>query len=161
MAPSISRSFETDGGETLTRSRDRARTQALGLGSRLLADTFAPSGSAHERASFAAFQRNSASAEIAADLLELTSRPMFARRWPTCSCRRSSSIAGATAESGLPPRGAAGGAHPERRARRARGDAHLPRQAIVTTCSPRSCAGCQSSVRSPKKSPNHRDVFAD
>jgi hypothetical protein len=38
----------------------------------MLADTFAPRGSAHERASFAAFQRNSARAEMAADLLELT-----------------------------------------------------------------------------------------
>jgi pimeloyl-ACP methyl ester carboxylesterase/DNA-binding CsgD family transcriptional regulator len=43
-----------------------------GLGSRMLADTFTPSGTADERASFAAFQRNSASAEMAADLLELT-----------------------------------------------------------------------------------------
>ena len=43
-----------------------------GLGSRMLADTFAPSGTGEERASFAAFQRNSASAEMAADLLELT-----------------------------------------------------------------------------------------
>jgi pimeloyl-ACP methyl ester carboxylesterase/DNA-binding CsgD family transcriptional regulator len=43
-----------------------------GLGSRMLADTFAPSGSAAERASFASFQRNSASPEMAADLLELT-----------------------------------------------------------------------------------------
>jgi pimeloyl-ACP methyl ester carboxylesterase/DNA-binding CsgD family transcriptional regulator len=43
-----------------------------GIGSRLLADVFAPSGSAEERASFAAFQRGSASAETAADLLGLT-----------------------------------------------------------------------------------------
>jgi pimeloyl-ACP methyl ester carboxylesterase/DNA-binding CsgD family transcriptional regulator len=43
-----------------------------GLGSRMLADTFAPSGTAEERASFASFQRNSASADMAADLLELT-----------------------------------------------------------------------------------------
>jgi pimeloyl-ACP methyl ester carboxylesterase/DNA-binding CsgD family transcriptional regulator len=43
-----------------------------GLGSRMLADTFAPSGTAAERASFASFQRNSASAAMAADLLELT-----------------------------------------------------------------------------------------
>jgi pimeloyl-ACP methyl ester carboxylesterase/DNA-binding CsgD family transcriptional regulator len=43
-----------------------------GLGSRMLADVFAPSGSADERASFASFQRESASAEMAADLLELT-----------------------------------------------------------------------------------------
>ena len=43
-----------------------------GIGSRMLADTFAPSGTAEERASFASFQRNSASAEMAADLLELT-----------------------------------------------------------------------------------------
>jgi pimeloyl-ACP methyl ester carboxylesterase/DNA-binding CsgD family transcriptional regulator len=43
-----------------------------GLGSRMLADTFAPSGTGEERASFASFQRNSASAEMAADLLELT-----------------------------------------------------------------------------------------
>jgi pimeloyl-ACP methyl ester carboxylesterase/DNA-binding CsgD family transcriptional regulator len=43
-----------------------------GLGSRMLADTFSPSGTAAERASFASFQRNSASPEMAADLLELT-----------------------------------------------------------------------------------------
>jgi len=43
-----------------------------GLGSRMLADTFAPSGTRAERTSFASFQRNSASAEMAADLLELT-----------------------------------------------------------------------------------------
>jgi pimeloyl-ACP methyl ester carboxylesterase/DNA-binding CsgD family transcriptional regulator len=43
-----------------------------GLGSRMLADTFVPSGTGDERASFASFQRNSASAEMAADLLELT-----------------------------------------------------------------------------------------
>src|SRR4051794_36293209 len=43
-----------------------------GLGSRMLADTLAPSGTAEERASFASFQRNSASADMAADLLELT-----------------------------------------------------------------------------------------
>jgi pimeloyl-ACP methyl ester carboxylesterase/DNA-binding CsgD family transcriptional regulator len=43
-----------------------------GLGSRMLADTFVPSGTGEERASFASFQRNSASAEMAADLLELT-----------------------------------------------------------------------------------------
>jgi pimeloyl-ACP methyl ester carboxylesterase/DNA-binding CsgD family transcriptional regulator len=43
-----------------------------GLGSRMLADVFVPSGSADERRAFAAFQRQSASAEMAADLLELT-----------------------------------------------------------------------------------------
>jgi len=43
-----------------------------GLGSRMLADIFAPGGTAEERTSFAAFQRQSASAEMAADLLELT-----------------------------------------------------------------------------------------
>jgi pimeloyl-ACP methyl ester carboxylesterase/DNA-binding CsgD family transcriptional regulator len=43
-----------------------------GLGSRMLADTFVPSGSGAERSSFAAFQRRSASATMAADLLELT-----------------------------------------------------------------------------------------
>jgi len=43
-----------------------------GLGSRMLADLFTPGGTAEERASFAAFQRGSASAEMAADLLELT-----------------------------------------------------------------------------------------
>ena len=43
-----------------------------GLGSRMLADLFTPSGTAEERASFAAFQRGSASAEMAADLLALT-----------------------------------------------------------------------------------------
>jgi pimeloyl-ACP methyl ester carboxylesterase/DNA-binding CsgD family transcriptional regulator len=43
-----------------------------GLGSRMLADAFVPSGTGEERTSFAAFQRNSASAEMAADLLDLT-----------------------------------------------------------------------------------------
>jgi pimeloyl-ACP methyl ester carboxylesterase/DNA-binding CsgD family transcriptional regulator len=43
-----------------------------GLGSRMLADVFVPSGSTDERREFAAFQRRSASAEMAADLLELT-----------------------------------------------------------------------------------------
>jgi pimeloyl-ACP methyl ester carboxylesterase/DNA-binding CsgD family transcriptional regulator len=43
-----------------------------GLGSRMLADAFLPSGTADERASFAAFQRHSASAEMATDLLALT-----------------------------------------------------------------------------------------
>ncbi len=59
---------------------DRAMREALigvvrrhwGLGSRMLADLFTPDGSAEERSSFAAFQRESASAEMAADLLELT-----------------------------------------------------------------------------------------
>jgi pimeloyl-ACP methyl ester carboxylesterase len=60
-----------------------------GLGSRMLADLFTPSGTAEERASFAAFQRGSASAEMAADLLALT----FATR-------RSSCTAGATVRSG-------------------------------------------------------------
>jgi pimeloyl-ACP methyl ester carboxylesterase/DNA-binding CsgD family transcriptional regulator len=41
-----------------------------GLGSRMLADVFVPSGDLDERASFAAFQRESAPAETAGDLLE-------------------------------------------------------------------------------------------
>lgn len=43
-----------------------------GLGSRMLADIFVPSGGAEERESFAAFQRASASAEFAAELIKLT-----------------------------------------------------------------------------------------
>lgn len=43
-----------------------------GLGSRLLAEIFVPSGGADERESFARFQRKSATAEVAGDLLELT-----------------------------------------------------------------------------------------
>src|SRR5262245_10148506 len=43
-----------------------------GLGSRMLADVFVPSGSLDERREFAAFQRRSATAEMAAALLELT-----------------------------------------------------------------------------------------
>jgi pimeloyl-ACP methyl ester carboxylesterase len=43
-----------------------------GLGSRLLAEAFVPSGNAEERASFAVFQRSASAAESAADLLELT-----------------------------------------------------------------------------------------
>jgi pimeloyl-ACP methyl ester carboxylesterase/DNA-binding CsgD family transcriptional regulator len=43
-----------------------------GLGSRLLAEAFVPSGNAEERASFAVFQRSASTAESAADLLELT-----------------------------------------------------------------------------------------
>jgi pimeloyl-ACP methyl ester carboxylesterase/DNA-binding CsgD family transcriptional regulator len=42
-----------------------------GLGSRMLADVFVPSGDADERDLFAAFQRRSASAATAGDLLEL------------------------------------------------------------------------------------------
>jgi pimeloyl-ACP methyl ester carboxylesterase len=43
-----------------------------GLGSRLLAEIFVPSGRSGERESFARFQRESASADVAASLLELT-----------------------------------------------------------------------------------------
>ncbi len=43
-----------------------------GLGSRMFADAFVPSGDPDERKSFAAFQRASASAGFAAELLELT-----------------------------------------------------------------------------------------
>jgi pimeloyl-ACP methyl ester carboxylesterase/DNA-binding CsgD family transcriptional regulator len=43
-----------------------------GLGSRLLAEIFVPGGDPEERESFARFQRKSATAEIACDLLELT-----------------------------------------------------------------------------------------
>jgi pimeloyl-ACP methyl ester carboxylesterase/DNA-binding CsgD family transcriptional regulator len=43
-----------------------------GLGSRMFADAFLPSGDADERAAFAAFQRASASADFAGELLELT-----------------------------------------------------------------------------------------
>ena len=43
-----------------------------GLGSRMLAEIFVPSGDSDERDSFASFQRKSASAEIAGDLIELT-----------------------------------------------------------------------------------------
>lgn len=43
-----------------------------GIGARMFADAFVPSGGPDERASFAAFQRASASAEFAAQLLELT-----------------------------------------------------------------------------------------
>jgi pimeloyl-ACP methyl ester carboxylesterase/DNA-binding CsgD family transcriptional regulator len=43
-----------------------------GLGSRLLAETFVPSGDRDERESFARFQRKSATADVAADLLGLT-----------------------------------------------------------------------------------------
>ncbi len=43
-----------------------------GLGSRFFADAFVPSGGPDERSSFAAFQRASASAAFAAELLELT-----------------------------------------------------------------------------------------
>ncbi len=42
-----------------------------GLGSRLLADMFVPNWSAQDRATFTAFQRAAASADIAADLLTL------------------------------------------------------------------------------------------
>jgi pimeloyl-ACP methyl ester carboxylesterase/DNA-binding CsgD family transcriptional regulator len=42
-----------------------------GLGSRMLAEAFVPSGDPGERASFAEFQRRSATAAVAADLLEL------------------------------------------------------------------------------------------
>ena len=43
-----------------------------GLGSRMLAEVFVPTGGADERESFASFQRRSARADIATDLLELT-----------------------------------------------------------------------------------------
>lgn len=43
-----------------------------GLGSRLLAEIFVPSGDAAERESFARFQRRSATADVAAALFELT-----------------------------------------------------------------------------------------
>jgi pimeloyl-ACP methyl ester carboxylesterase/DNA-binding CsgD family transcriptional regulator len=43
-----------------------------GLGSRMLAEVFVPTGGADERESFATFQRKSATAETAAALLELT-----------------------------------------------------------------------------------------
>ena len=43
-----------------------------GLGSRLLAEIFVPSGRSNERESFARFQRESATAEVAAALLDLT-----------------------------------------------------------------------------------------
>ena len=43
-----------------------------GLGSRLLAEIFVPSGDSAERESFARFQRESAGADVAAALLELT-----------------------------------------------------------------------------------------
>jgi pimeloyl-ACP methyl ester carboxylesterase/DNA-binding CsgD family transcriptional regulator len=43
-----------------------------GLGSRMLADIFVASGDSDERASFARFQRRSATAEVAVALLELT-----------------------------------------------------------------------------------------
>jgi len=43
-----------------------------GLGSRLLTELFVPSGDADERESFARFQRESATADIAADLIDLT-----------------------------------------------------------------------------------------
>jgi pimeloyl-ACP methyl ester carboxylesterase/DNA-binding CsgD family transcriptional regulator len=43
-----------------------------GLGSRLLAEIFVPSGRSGERESFARFQRKSASAAVAAELLDLT-----------------------------------------------------------------------------------------
>ena len=43
-----------------------------GLGSRLLAEIFVPSGDSAERESFARFQRESATADVAAALLELT-----------------------------------------------------------------------------------------
>jgi pimeloyl-ACP methyl ester carboxylesterase len=43
-----------------------------GLGSRMLAEVFVPTGGADERESFASFQRRSATAETAAALLELT-----------------------------------------------------------------------------------------
>jgi pimeloyl-ACP methyl ester carboxylesterase/DNA-binding CsgD family transcriptional regulator len=42
-----------------------------GLGSRVLADAFVPSGDAAARDAFAAFQRRSATADMAADLLEM------------------------------------------------------------------------------------------
>jgi pimeloyl-ACP methyl ester carboxylesterase/DNA-binding CsgD family transcriptional regulator len=43
-----------------------------GLGSRLLTELFVPTGNADERESFARFQLNSATADVAADLLDLT-----------------------------------------------------------------------------------------
>lgn len=43
-----------------------------GLGSRFLAEIFVPTGGSDERESFARFQRKSATADVAADLLELT-----------------------------------------------------------------------------------------
>jgi pimeloyl-ACP methyl ester carboxylesterase/DNA-binding CsgD family transcriptional regulator len=43
-----------------------------GLGSRMLAQVFVPSGGSDERDSFASFQRKSASADVAGDLIELT-----------------------------------------------------------------------------------------
>jgi pimeloyl-ACP methyl ester carboxylesterase len=43
-----------------------------GLGSRILSETFVPSGDADERAEFASFQRRAADATTAADLIELT-----------------------------------------------------------------------------------------
>jgi pimeloyl-ACP methyl ester carboxylesterase/DNA-binding CsgD family transcriptional regulator len=49
---------------------DLVRTH-WGLGSRMLADVFGPSGSPRERASFTAVQRASADAQVAADLLRL------------------------------------------------------------------------------------------
>ena len=49
---------------------DLVRTH-WGLGSRVLADAFVPSGDLDERTAFAEFQRRSATAKVAADLLEL------------------------------------------------------------------------------------------
>ncbi|MFL6069550.1 MAG: alpha/beta fold hydrolase, partial [Gaiellaceae bacterium] len=92
-----------------------------GLGSRMLADTFAPSGRAAERASFASFQRNSASPEMAEDLLELTfatdvRETLAGVRVPTLIVHRRGDRA-IRARRGR----AARGADPERGPRRARG----------------------------------------
>jgi pimeloyl-ACP methyl ester carboxylesterase/DNA-binding CsgD family transcriptional regulator len=64
-------------GDHLVRPEIRQATLELvrshwGLGSRLLAELFVPSGDADERESFARFQRESATADIAADLIDLT-----------------------------------------------------------------------------------------
>jgi pimeloyl-ACP methyl ester carboxylesterase/DNA-binding CsgD family transcriptional regulator len=64
-------------GAELARAETREAVVGLvrkhwGLGSRLFANAFVPSGGPDERASFARFQRASASAAFAAELLELT-----------------------------------------------------------------------------------------
>jgi DNA-binding CsgD family transcriptional regulator len=64
-------------GHTLSSPRSRDTMIELvrnhwGLGSRLLAEIFVPSGDSAERESFARFQQKSADAAIAADLLRLT-----------------------------------------------------------------------------------------
>ena len=91
-----------------------------GLGSRMLADAFVPSGTADERTSFAAFQRNSASAELAAELLELTfatdvSETLAELRVPTLVVHRE-----AIARSASAPGEQLAALVAERRARRAR-----------------------------------------